>query len=53
MKNAIAAVQRAASENVNLPILENIIITAGDKGISVTATNLELAITATDIRESY
>lgn len=47
MKDAIGAVQRAASENANLPILKNIIITAGDKGISITATNLELAITAT------
>ena len=46
IKDAITAVQRAASENINLPILKNIIITAGDGGISITATNLELAITA-------
>jgi DNA polymerase-3 subunit beta len=46
IKEAINAVQRAAGENTNLPILKNIIIVAGDSGISVTATNLELAITA-------
>ena len=46
IKDGINAVQRAASENTNLPILKNIIINAGDKGISITATNLELAITA-------
>jgi len=47
IKDAIGAVQRAASENANLPILKNIIINANDGGISVAATNLELAITAT------
>jgi DNA polymerase-3 subunit beta len=47
VKDAINAVQRAAGENTNLPILKNLIINAGDGGISVTATNLEFAITAT------
>ena len=47
IKDAIGAVQRAASENANLPILKNIIINAGDGGISIAATNLEFAITAT------
>ncbi len=47
IKDAINAVQRAAGENTNLPILKNIIINVGDRGISITATNLELAITAT------
>ncbi len=47
IKEAVGAVQRAASENANLPILKNILINAGDGGISVTATNLELAVTAT------
>jgi DNA polymerase-3 subunit beta len=46
MKDAINAVQRAAGENTNLPILKNIIIAAGDQGIFITATNLEFAITA-------
>lgn len=46
VKDAINVVQRAASENANLPILKNIIINAGDGGISITATNLEFAITA-------
>ena len=46
MKDAIGAVQRAAGENANLPILKNIIIQATDQGVSVAATNLEFAITA-------
>jgi DNA polymerase-3 subunit beta len=46
IKDSIGAVQRAAGENINLPILKNIIITAGDGGISIAATNLEFAITA-------
>ena len=47
IKDAIGAVQRAAGENANLPILRNIIIQAVDQGVSVSATNLEFAITAT------
>lgn len=46
IKDAINAVQHAASENTNLPILKNIIINTEDGKISITATNLELAITA-------
>ncbi len=47
IKDAIGAIQRATGENANLPILRNVIINTGDGGISITATNLELAITAT------
>jgi DNA polymerase-3 subunit beta len=46
IKDAIGAVQRAAGENTNLPILKNVIIQATDQGISIAATNLEFAITA-------
>jgi DNA polymerase-3 subunit beta len=43
-KDAIMAVMRAVKEDANLPILKNIMITATDHGIFITATNLELAI---------
>ena len=46
IKEAIAAVQRATNENANLPILKNILISATEQGITITATNLEIAITA-------
>ena len=46
VKDALGAVQRATGENTNLPILKNIFISAGEKGVFVTATNLEFAITA-------
>ena len=45
IKEAIGIVERAAGENLNLPILKNILIETKDGGISFTATNLELAIT--------
>ena len=45
IKDAVVAVSRAVSENVNLPILRNIIIIVDSNTISITATNLELAIT--------
>ena len=47
IKDAIGAIQHATGENANLPILRNVIINTGDGGISITATNLELAITVT------
>lgn len=46
MKDVIGAVQHAAGENSNLPILKNVIIHATDQGITIAATNLEFAITA-------
>src|SRR5258708_7804375 len=45
IKEAIGIVERAAGENLNLPILKNILIKKKDGGIIFTATNLELAIT--------
>jgi DNA polymerase-3 subunit beta len=45
IKEALSVVERAAGENLNLPILKNILIETKDGGISFTATNLELAIT--------
>lgn len=46
IRDAIMAVVRAATENTNLPVLRNVMIMAGGGGIMITATNLELAITA-------
>lgn len=45
IKEAIVSIERAAGENLNLPILKNVLIEAGSDGITFTATNLELAIT--------
>ncbi|MGB7957344.1 MAG: DNA polymerase III subunit beta [Minisyncoccia bacterium] len=47
IKEALGLVQRSTGENTNLPILKNILISAGEKGVFITATNLEFAITAT------
>jgi DNA polymerase-3 subunit beta len=46
VKEAISTIERAAGENLNLPILKNALIEAGSNGITLTATNLELAITS-------
>ena len=45
IKEAVSVIERAAGENLNLPILKNVFIEAGNEGIVFTATNLELAIT--------
>jgi DNA polymerase-3 subunit beta len=45
IKEAVSVVERATSENLNLPILKNVLIEAGPDGILFTTTNLELAIT--------
>jgi DNA polymerase III subunit beta len=45
IKEAIAIIERASGENLNLPILRNVLIETGNDGITFTATNLELAIT--------
>lgn len=45
IKDAISVVERAVGENLNLPILKNVLIEAGDGGITFTTTNLELATT--------
>lgn len=44
---ALYAVERAVGVNTNLAILKNILLRTEDSRILVTATNLELAITAT------
>lgn len=43
--NGLASVERVIGAGSNLPILKNILITARDGGVVVTATNLELAVT--------
>jgi DNA polymerase-3 subunit beta len=45
IKDAISIIERATGENLNLPILKNVLIATGNEGITFTATNLELAIT--------
>jgi len=45
IKEAISTIERATGENLNLPILKNVLIEATNTGITFTATNLELAIT--------
>lgn len=45
IKDAVSAVEHAAGGNPNLPILQNVLIEATSEGITLTATNLELAIT--------
>jgi DNA polymerase III subunit beta len=44
IKDAISIIQRAAGENVNLPILKNTLIEAENNIITFIATNLEIAI---------
>src|SRR5579871_5280306 len=45
IKEAISIIERAAGENLNLPILKNVLIETTSTGITFTATNLEVAIT--------
>lgn len=45
IKEAISIIERATGENLNLPILRNVLIETEDNQITFTATNLELAIT--------
>lgn len=45
LKEGISLVERAAGENLNLPILRNVRISALEGRLSLTATNLELAVT--------
>ena len=46
LKEAITIIQRASSESSNLPILKNTLIKIENNKITLTATNLEIAITA-------
>lgn len=43
LKEGIAAVERAAGENVNLPILKNVLLETEDNKLKLTTTNLEIA----------
>lgn len=45
IKDSVSIIERATGENLNLPILKNVLIEAKEGGITLTATNLELAIT--------
>lgn len=45
IREAIIAIERTTGENLNLPILKNVLIIADGNGISFTATNLDLAAT--------
>ena len=44
IKDALSLIYHAASENVNLPILKNVLIELENNIITFTATNLEIAI---------
>lgn len=44
LKDGISAVERASGENLNLPVLRNMLLEANDNKITATATNLEIAI---------
>lgn len=46
LHNGLTLVSRVASRNVHLPILQNILITAEESGIQLTATNLEIGVRA-------
>ena len=45
IKEAISVIERAVTENANLPILKNVLIRAADGVVSFIATNLEIATT--------
>ncbi|MDP2598702.1 MAG: DNA polymerase III subunit beta [Candidatus Liptonbacteria bacterium] len=46
LRDCLSTVERATGDNLNLPILKNILFETEDNKIKVTATNLEIAITA-------
>ena len=43
LKEGLSAVERAAGENANLPILKNVLLETEDNKLKLTATNLEIA----------
>lgn len=43
LREGIVAVERAAGENANLPILKNVLLETGENKLRMTATNLEIA----------
>ncbi len=44
LKDGLSVIERAGSENTNLPILKNVLLEATDNKLKLTATNLEIAI---------
>jgi len=46
LKNALNVVNEASGENLNLPILKNVLLETENGKIKVTATNLEIAISS-------
>lgn len=46
LKEAISYVEKISGENINFPILKNVLIEARDENIYLTTTNLEIAITS-------
>ena len=44
LANALTLVSGVATKNVNLPILGNVLIKAGEQKVEIISTNLELAI---------
>lgn len=44
LKKGISAVEKSTGENLNLPILKDILIDASGEGIELTATNLEIGV---------
>jgi DNA polymerase-3 subunit beta len=47
LHQGLQVVSHGATKNVNLPILNNVLIRIMDKTVKLTATNLEIAVTAT------
>jgi DNA polymerase III subunit beta len=46
LTKTLATVSHIASKNSHLPILQNVLITATGEGVTLTATNLEIGVTA-------
>ncbi len=45
LKDGLSIVERVSGENINLPILKNVLFETEDSKIKITTTNLEIAIT--------
>ncbi len=45
LRDALGIVERAVSENANLPVLKSVLIRAGGDALQLRATNLEIAVT--------
>lgn len=47
LKHGLLVVSRVASKNTNLPILQNVLVRAGDNRVVLAATNLEIGVQVT------